>query len=86
MEFLHRGVVLGPRSRLVVDLEDPATVRLISASDLPRFQAGKPVTYWGASYTAGRVVLAAPRAGRFELILDRGLRGGRIGYSVHVEG
>lgn len=85
MEFLHRGVTLGPRSRLVVDLEDPATVRLIAASDLPSFQAGKPVRYWGASYSAGRVVLAAPHAGRFELILDRGMGGGRIGYTIRVE-
>lgn len=86
MEFLHCEVVLGPRSRLVVDLEYPASVRLIESMDLPRFQAGKSVKYWGASYTAGRVVLAAPHSGRFELILDRGIRGGRIGYAVRVEG
>jgi Domain of unknown function (DUF1883) len=86
MEFLHRQVVLGSRSRLVVDLEDPASVRLIAASDLSRFRAGRRVMSWGASFTAGRVVLAAPHAGRFELILDRGRRGGRLGYVVRVEG
>lgn len=86
MEFLHQEVSLRTGQRVVVDLDHPATVRLIAAIDLGRFRTGQRVRAWGASYSAGRVVLPAPHPGRFELILDRGGRGGQIGYAVQVEG
>ncbi len=86
MEFIHAPLPLKVGQRILVDLDQPANVRLIVATDLGRFRSGRAVPHWGGAYSAGRVVLPAPRSGRFELILDRGERGGRIGYAIQVEG
>jgi hypothetical protein len=82
----HLAAELDLRSNDLVEvtLTRAANVMLMDRANYGHYTSGRDFTYYGGHFTETPAVLAAPRAGRWQLVIDLGGAPGTVsaGYRV----
>lgn len=86
MDYLHNDLGhLAQGAAITVELTGNAcNVMLVDDLNYGRYRRGERYGYHGGHVTRSPIVLYAPSAGRWHLVIDLGGRGGRIGAVVRV--
>jgi hypothetical protein len=84
MNFLHYEFDLSDDDAIEVTLDKQANVRLLDDSNFAAFQQGKQHRYHGGLAKTSPVVLAAPHAGHWHVVVDLGGYAGTVRASARV--
>jgi hypothetical protein len=85
MEYLHQDLgSLHAGDTVQVDLAYAANVRLLDEVNYRAFNSGRAHRALGGYATRSPVLLTAPTAGRWHVVVDLGGAAGRVGASVRV--
>ncbi len=79
----HR-LTLTAHTAVVVHLDHAAHVWLFDPANFQRYRSTGQADGWGGTYDKTPVILRAPRAGTFHLVVDLGLFRGPLNYRVEL--
>ena len=82
MNFLHYEVDLDRGDEVDVTLDRQANIRLLDADNFAKYRQGRAHTYHGGLAKQSPVRLAAPRAGRWHVVVDLGGYAGTVRAGV----
>mgnify|MGYP001572660515 FL=1 len=85
MQFLHWEVNLDADASVCVRLDRQANVLLLDESNFQAYRAGRSHRYHGGLAKKSPVLLSAPHAGRWHVVVNLGGYAGRVNASVAVE-
>jgi hypothetical protein len=84
MQFLHWEVDAVDGTVVRVELDAQANVMLMDSSNFSSYRSGRQFRYFGGHAKRSPVVLSAPHAGHWHVVVDMGGYGGRVNASVSV--
>ena len=84
MNFLHQELELGADDVVEVTLDHAANVQLLDTPNYEQYRQGKPYRYFGGHYQETPVQIAAPRGGRWHVVVDLGGGAGTVRASLRV--
>jgi hypothetical protein len=84
MNFLHYPLRLTNESAVRVDLDKRANVKLLDGSNFSRYRSGSTHRYFGGQAVRSPIVIRAPHAGDWHLVIDLGGYPGSVRASVSV--
>ena len=84
MKFLHYDVFLNYGEAVRVDLDAQANVCLMDSFNFQNYRAGRSFRYHGGKAERSPVVLRAPHAGQWHVVIDLGGYAGQVSASVNV--
>lgn len=84
MNFLHGELQLAEGDTVEVTLDHAANVQLLDPANYEQYRQGKPYRYHGGHATESPVLLEAPSAGSWHLVVDLGGGTGSVRASYRV--
>lgn len=84
MNFLHYQVSLSSNSAVRVTLDKQANVRLLDNNNFQKYRNGQEHRYFGGRAERSPMVISAPHAGNWHVVIDLGGYGGSVRASVSV--
>ena len=84
MNFLHYEVDADDGDVIEVTLDRQANIRLLDSGNFSNFRAGRQHRYVGGLAERSPIRLAAPRAGRWHVVVDLGGHAGSVRAGVRV--
>lgn len=84
MNFLHYEVNLGSNDAVRVKLDKQANVRLLDAHNYQKYRNGGEHKYYGGLAVRSPLVIPAPHAGHWHVVIDLGGYAGSVSASVSV--
>lgn len=84
MKFLHYEVNLNSSDAVRVTLDKQANVRLLDSNNFQKYRNGQSHNYHGGLATRSPIVLRAPHAGHWHVVIDLGGYAGSVRASVAV--
>ena len=84
MKFLHYEVNLSSSDAVRVTLDKQANVRLLDSNNFQKYRNGQSHNYHGGLATGSPMVLRAPHAGHWHVVIDLGGYAGSVRASVAV--
>jgi hypothetical protein len=84
MNYLHSEFDLEAGDAVVVDLDNQANVLLMDSTNFQEYKRGRSYHYYGGLAEKTPVRLAAPRSGRWHLVVDLGGYAGKVKAGVRV--
>lgn len=85
MNYLHSEFDLEAGDVLIVDLDGQANVLLMDRSNYEDYKEGRTYRYYGGLAEKTPARLAAPRSGRWYLVVDLGGYPGTVRAGVRVQ-
>ena len=83
-DFLHREFDLQSGDAVEVTLNSAANVMLLDPENFSLYQRGQDYGYYGGHAATSPAVLAAPRSGKWHLVVNLGGYPGRVRAGVRV--
>ncbi len=84
MNFLHYHFQLDSGDAVEVTLDKQANVRLLDDTNFSLYKRGERHTYYGGLAKVSPIMLHAPRAGHWNLVIDLGGYAGTVKASVRT--
>lgn len=84
MRFIHYEFNLGSNDAVEVRLDKQANVRLLDGPNFQRYRGRQQYTFYGGLATVSPVMLWAPHAGHWHVVIDRGGYAGTVSASARV--
>ena len=85
MRFIHYEFHLRPNDAVEVRLDKQANVRLLDGPNFQRYRSGQKYTFFcGGLATVSPIMLPAPHAGHWHVVIDLGGYAGTVSASACV--
>lgn len=84
MKFLHWEVDAVNGTVVRVELDSQANVMLMDSINFSSYRSGRQFRYFGGHAKRSPVLLSAPHAGHWHVVVDLGGYGGHVNASVSV--
>jgi hypothetical protein len=84
VNYLHYEFTLAANDSIEVTLDRQANVRLLDDANFALYRNGKQHRYYGGHATDSPVVINAPHAGHWHVVIDLGGFSGTVGAAARV--
>ncbi|MFO0938668.1 MAG: DUF1883 domain-containing protein [Gemmataceae bacterium] len=84
MKFLHWELDTDGRAVVQVELDAQANVMLMDSINFSSYRSGRHFRYFGGHAKQSPVLLSAPHAGHWHVIVDLGGYAGHVNASIRV--